>query len=153
MSDQYGSLYRVTPPGIGQPATDTHVSRLDIELGRAHGLLWAFESLYVMVNGGNQYKSGLYRVKDTNGDDAFDDVRLLREISGGGEYGPHAILAHPDGNNLVVVCGNSTKLTAMDSSRVPLVWDEDLLHEHLRTRFYAWCSRARRLDRQGGRRK
>ena len=129
VSDQYGSLYLVTPPGIGQPATDTHVSRLDIELGRAHGLLWAFESLYVMVNGGNQYKSGLYRVKDTNGDDAFDDVRLLREISGGGEHGPHAILAHPDGNNLVVVCGNSTKLTAMDSSRVPLVWDEDLLHE------------------------
>lgn len=129
VSDQYGSLYRVTPPGIGASPDTTRVEKIDIELGMAHGLLWAFDSLYVMVNGGNQYKSGLYRVRDTDDDDKFDTVDLLREISGRGEHGPHAILQHPDGKNLVVVCGNSTKLTEIDRSRVPLVWDEDLLHE------------------------
>ena len=129
VSDQYGSLYEVVPAPIGEPATVTKVMKLDIELGMAHGLLWAFDSLFVMVNGGNKYTSGLYRVSDSDQDGKLDKVTLLREISGGGEHGPHAILAHPDGESLVVVCGNSTKLVEMDDSRVPLVWDEDLLHE------------------------
>ncbi len=129
VSDQYGSLYQVTPAEIGADASQTQVVQLDIDLGMAHGLLWAFDSLYVMVNGGNRYRSGLYRLKDTNGDDRLDEITFLRELKGGGEHGPHAILAHPDGEHLVVVCGNNTKLTEMVGSRVPLVWDEDLLHE------------------------
>ena len=129
VSDQYGSLYLITPSAIGAAPAETVVERIDIDLGMAHGLLWAFDSLYVMVNGGNKYPSGLYRVKDSNGDGELDDVKFLREIKGGGEHGPHAILPHPDGEHLVVVCGNATKLTEFDKSRVPLVWDEDLLHE------------------------
>lgn len=128
-SDQYGSLYQVTPPRVGENNVETKVEKLEIELGMAHGLLWAFDSLYVMVNGGNKYASGLYRVQDTDADGKLDHVALLRELKGGGEHGPHAILLHPDGKNLVVMCGNATKLTEMETSRVPLVWDEDLLLE------------------------
>src|SRR5437867_3728408 len=50
VSDQKGPLYRITPPAIGGPASDTKVEKLDLPLGGAHGLLWAFDSLYVMVN-------------------------------------------------------------------------------------------------------
>src|SRR5947209_3197056 len=50
VSDQYGPLYRVTPPAIGGKALQTKVEKLDIALGGAHGLLWAFDGLYVMVN-------------------------------------------------------------------------------------------------------
>ena len=76
-SDQYGHLYRITPPGIGDDPANTNVEQLDIEIGHANGLLWAFNSLYVVVNsneGIGGRNSGLYRVRDTNGDDQFDSI-------------------------------------------------------------------------------
>lgn len=48
VSDQYGSLYRVTP---GSDAASTKVEKLKVDIGEAHGMLCAFDSLYVMVNG------------------------------------------------------------------------------------------------------
>src|SRR5207244_6280534 len=50
VSDQYGPLYRITPPARGAPPAQTKVEKLAVPLGGAHGLLWAFDSLYVMVN-------------------------------------------------------------------------------------------------------
>src|SRR5947209_4657103 len=47
-SDQYGKLYRITPPPVGT-STGTKVEALAVNIGRAHGLLWAFDSLYVVV--------------------------------------------------------------------------------------------------------
>src|SRR5439155_26671473 len=55
VSDQYGGLFRVTPPAIGGKAEDTKVEKLPIDLGEAQGLLWAFDSLYVVVNRGAKY--------------------------------------------------------------------------------------------------
>lgn len=127
VSDQYGGLYRVTPPAIGGPAEATKIEKIPVDIGEAQGLLWAFDSLYVVVNTGGVYASGVYRVRDTDGDDELDQVELLRKLEGKGEHGPHAVLLAPDGKSLYIVCGNGTKLTDMDSSRVPRVWDEDLL--------------------------
>jgi len=103
---------RVTPPAIGSTG-ETKVEKLDIKFGDqqmsgAQGLLWAFDSLYVVCNGGPG--SGLYRCKDTDGDDQFDEVVKLRDIPGGGEHGPHAIRLSPDGKSLYVIAGNHTKL-------------------------------------------
>ncbi|HAM73904.1 MAG TPA: heme-binding protein [Verrucomicrobiales bacterium] len=127
VSDQYGALYRVTPPAPGHAASETRVEQIPVNLGEAQGLLWAFDSLYVVVNRGGKFESGLYRVRDTNGDDQLDEVRQLRKIDGGSEHGPHAVLLHPDGKSLVVVCGNHTKPTPFDASRVPRAWGEDHL--------------------------
>lgn len=128
VSDQYGGLFRVTPPARGGNAAETKVEPIDVPLGEAQGLLWAFDSLYVVVNRGSKYNSGLYRVKDTNNDDKLDKVELLKRIDGGGEHGPHAVLLTPDGKSLVVVCGNQTRLVRpLKSSRVPQHWGEDLL--------------------------
>ncbi|TMQ01829.1 MAG: c-type cytochrome [Verrucomicrobia bacterium] len=124
VSDQYGKLYRVVPPPVGTSGPIQHEA-IDLPVGKAHGLLYAFDSLYVMVN--EDANRGLYRVRDTDGDDRFDEVKLLRKLEGGGEHGVHAILLGPDRKSLYVVCGNMTKLTEYDSSRVPLDWSEDHL--------------------------
>ena len=138
--DQGGGLYEITPPPVGQvsnlPKTSSgdsgqvgnlpHVKKIPVDIGQAQGLLWAFDSLYVMVNGRN-YESGLYRVTDSDGDGELDKVVQLRKLNGGGEHGPHAIVPHPDGQSLVVLHGNQTKLTELAGSRVPRVWGEDHL--------------------------
>jgi putative heme-binding domain-containing protein len=127
VSDQYGKLYRVTPSAIGKKNAKIRIEPVNVDIGEAQGLLWAFDSLYVVVNTGGKYKSGLYRVKDTDGDDTLDSVETLRILDGGREHGPHAILLAPDGKSLYVVAGDATKLPSFDSSRVPETWDEDLL--------------------------
>ncbi len=126
VSDQYGKLYRVTPPPLG--STDgLKVQPIDLPIGQAQGLLYAFDSLYVMVANEAYQGRGLYRIKDTNGDDTYDEVKLLRKLEGGGEHGPHAILPSPDGKTLTIISGNQCKVPAIDSSVVPLHWSEDHL--------------------------
>jgi len=122
-SDQYGKLYRITVPEIGAGESAT-VEEIPVNLGMAQGLLWAFDSLYVMVNGKG---SGLYRMRDTNGDDQLDDVKLLRAINGGGEHGPHAVVLSPDGKSLYICGGNHTDIPDPETSRLPRTWDEDQL--------------------------
>src|SRR5262245_7659830 len=127
VSDQYGGLFRVTPPEIGGKASDTQVQKIPVDIGEAQGLLWAFDSLYVVVNKGAKYNHGLYRVRDTNGDGELDEVKLLRPLNGGGEHGPHAVILSPDGKDLIVIHGNQTKLTEYAKTRVPPIWGEDHL--------------------------
>src|SRR5262245_2660931 len=77
VSDQYGKLYRLTlpPPNtLDAPRVET----IDLEVGCAQGLLYAFNSLYVMVNEERYQGRGLYRLRDTNGDDKVDEVKQLR---------------------------------------------------------------------------
>ena len=127
VSDEKGSLYRVTPPSPGAKGK-LKVERIPIELGQAHGLLWVGDVLYVVVNGDDKtYQSGLYRARDTNGDDQLDKVEFLHELDLSGEHGPHAVLLAPDGKSLYVLCGNKTPPVKTDRSRVPHVWDEDQL--------------------------
>lgn len=126
VSDQYGPLYRLTPPPLGV-STGLKVERLEVPIGQAQGLVYAFDSLYVMVANEAYQGRGLYRVRDTNGDDQFDEVTLLRKLDGGGEHGPHAIVPSPDGKGLYIIVGNQTRLTEFAGSKVPYDWGEDLL--------------------------
>ena len=137
-SDQYGSLFRLEIPPIGSPdSIQPTVEKLDINMGHAQGLLWAFNSLYVMVNNRTpedldemddeefKVRSGLYRLRDTDGDDQLDDVQQLMRMNGHGEHGPHSIILAPDGESLYVVAGNHTDVIEMDHYRYPHAWDED----------------------------
>lgn len=139
-SDQYGSLYRLEIPPIGSPdSIQPTVEKLDINMGFAQGLLWAFNSLYVMVNNNTpenledmpedafRVRSGLYRLTDTDDDDQFDKVEPLMTMKGHGEHGPHSVILAPDGQSLFVVAGNHTDVVEMDHYRLPRVWDEDNL--------------------------
>jgi putative heme-binding domain-containing protein len=137
VSDQYGPLYRVTPP-LGGESGLTKVERLDLPLGGAHGLCWAFDSLYVMVNegvkiGGVSPRRGLHRVRSRDGGDTFEQPEFLHAVEGAGEHGAHAVLPGPDGKSLYVVCGDSTKMVSpLATSRVPKLWGEDHLLPRLR---------------------
>jgi putative heme-binding domain-containing protein len=128
-SDQYGALYRITPPAIGASG-EPRVEKLAASIGGAQGLLYAFNSLYVVVNEGregSERPSGLYRLRDTKGTDQFDEIKLLRRIEGSGEHGPHAVILSPDGKSLYVVAGNFTKVPDPEVYRAPKVWAEDQL--------------------------
>ncbi|MDG2128541.1 MAG: heme-binding protein [Fuerstiella sp.] len=124
--DQYGSLHRVTPQPPGESGV-VSVEPLSVKIGSAQGLLYAFDSLYVMVSSGAA--SGLYRVTDSDGDDQFDTVVQLQKLTGAlGEHGPHAIALSPDGQSLYVVAGNNTVLPErVETFRSPKNWAEDQL--------------------------
>ena len=100
-------LVRITPAPLNGSGP-TVIEKIPVPLTSAQGLLWAFDSLYVVCNGGPG--SGLYRVTDSDKDDTLDTVEKLRAFSGGGEHGPHAIMLSPDGTKLVIICGNHTKV-------------------------------------------
>jgi putative heme-binding domain-containing protein len=141
-SDQYGSLYRLTLPPIGdssKPKVEKMVvgeikpgdtSNL-IGMGHSQGLLYAFNSLYVMVNndeeGDLKKKSGLYRLQDLDGDDRFETITLLKAMKGDGEHGPHSVILSPDKKSLYMVSGNFTDLPGFDSYKLPSNWKEDNL--------------------------
>jgi putative heme-binding domain-containing protein len=127
VSDQNGPLYRLTVPLAGQPGA-VQVEEIKLDIGHAQGLLYAFDSLYVVVNDKAHGGRGLYRVRDTDGDDKFDKVELLKKFEEtGGEHGPHAVVLGPDKKSIYVICGNQTALPAHDVCRVPPFWGEDLL--------------------------
>lgn len=127
-SDQYGALYRITPPAIGGSPGETKVEKLSIDFGHCQGLLYHAGALYGVVNDEVYQGRGLYRCKDTNGDDQFDTVELLRSFPGkSGEHGPHGVIASPDGKSLYVQCGNQLEEPNCETSRVPRNWAEDQL--------------------------
>lgn len=127
-SDAGGRLVRITPPALGGDPAATKIEPIPVAVGHANGLLWAFESLYVMVCQEGVYEtgSGVYRVRDTNGDDVLDEVKLLRKLHGSGDHGPHALMLSPDGKSITVVCGNATRPTEWQHYQVPPVWKDDL---------------------------
>lgn len=151
--DQYGFLYRITTPPVGS-SDQAQVEQLPTQIGGAHGLLYAFDSLYLMLNetsaipnkGRPDRPSGIYRMKD-NGDGTFGEPQLLRAIQGGGEHGPHSFQLSPDGKSIFFNCGNHTKLPEnMEVSRAARAWDED----HILPRMWDANGHARGILAPGG---
>lgn len=156
VSDQDAlGFYRITAPPIGsKEPTKVEPMNLQFEgkpFSSAQGLLWAFDGLYVTVNG-RDVQNGIYFVKDTDNDDKLDTVTKLVDIPGGGEHGPHALRLSPDGKSLYFAAGNHTHLPFEvkadgepermggpraqqlhatlpegTSSRIAPNWDEDLI--------------------------
>lgn len=124
-------LFRITPAPTGGDPAATRVEKIVVELSSAQGLCWAFDSLYALVTQNAKTPSGLYRIRDTDGDDRLDQVEPLRPLEGRGDHGWHAIVPGPDGKSLYAIAGNNTKSPDLAASRVPLRWSED----HLLPRF------------------
>ncbi|MGE3174784.1 MAG: family 16 glycoside hydrolase [Planctomycetota bacterium] len=122
-SDQSRGLYRVLPAGVNG-RVDTAIEPVDVDLDGCQGLCWAFGALYAVANGAH---SGLYRLTDRDGDDVLDHVEVLRALDGRGEHGAHAVVVAPDGEHLLVLCGNHTAVPELARSRVPHNWQEDAL--------------------------
>jgi putative heme-binding domain-containing protein len=129
VSDQFGGLYRITPPADGTTLSAADVQRVPADIRAVNGMVWAFDALYVGVNDyEKKIPSGLYRISDSDGDDNLDKVELLRAMDARGDHGVHAVVPSPDGKSLFLVTGNSTKPTQLaETSQVPQVWGEDHL--------------------------
>lgn len=73
------------------------VETIDSTLKECRGLLHADGSLYAQCNKPSEGRpTGLYRLRDANGLDRFDEVKLLREFAGGG-HGINDLALGPDG--------------------------------------------------------
>ncbi len=143
--DQSGGLFRVTVPPIGSSA-ETKVEPITADIGGAHGLLFAFNSLYVMVNE-TAGKQGLWRLKYRASNDQFDAPELLCKLDGGGEHGPHGVVLGPDGKSIYFVAGNHTKPPASQTvMRTANAWGED----HLLPRMWDANGHARGILAPGG---
>ena len=129
-SGQSTGLYRITPASPGQDSSDTTVEALNSPVGAAQGLLCVDDDLYAMVTQDRAEGPGLYKLRDTTGDDQYDQTKLLRGLSGIGEHGPHGIALGPDGM-LYTVGGNHTPIPDPERSTVPHRWDEDHLLKRL----------------------
>lgn len=149
-SDQYGTLYRITLPPAGRDEAP-QVEPLTLPngpsgkpLGGAHGLLYAFDSLYVMDN--ETEDTGLWRLTDTNRDDEFNKAELIRKCDGGGEHGTHGIVLGPDGKSIYFANGNHTKLPEKLDYIRPVAIGED----HLTPRMWDANGHARGILAPGG---
>ena len=120
--DQGGQgIFRITLSS-GAPV----IEKVPVPVSGAHGLLWAFDSLYACTNG-QKPGSGLYRITDSDGDDVLDKVKELRRFNGGGEHGPHAVSLSPDGKHLFVIGGNMTTVPEPETSALKMNYAEDQL--------------------------
>ncbi len=122
--DQYGGLFRIRPPALGS-AEPAAVEPLATGLKGAHGVLYAHGSLYVVIN--ESEPTGLYRLRDLDGQGRFGAPELILPLDGGKEHGPHSVLAGPDGRSLYVVNGNFTELPPDLRAGGPVAWAEDHL--------------------------
>jgi putative heme-binding domain-containing protein len=112
--------YRIRIGGtLDQPSAQ--VTRLPVAVSGAHGLEWAFDSLYANVNG-----TGLYRIRETNGDNVPDTADFLNVSNGGGEHGVHDVIVTEDGKGLYFAAGNHSPIGEFTSSTITN-WREDLL--------------------------
>ncbi len=137
--DQYGKIYSFKAPAIGETLKAKDVRPLNLEIGEAHGLLWAHNSLYVAVNKGwddeipddQERASGIYRITDKDGNGTLDIVTMLLKLEGEGEHGPHSLVPSPDGKEIYFIAGNHTLVPdrLKQNSRLPINWDEDNLFE------------------------
>lgn len=129
VSDQFGGMYRITPPAAGQTIDASQVEKVPADIRAVNGMVWANDALFVGVNDYEQkIPSGVYKITDSDGDDNLDKVELLRAIQSKSDHGVHALMPTPDGEGMYLITGNNAKAPKIeDSSPVRQVWGEDHL--------------------------
>ncbi len=106
--EQKGIL-RLTFSDNGAEVIDATVVEETLE--ECRGLLWAHGALYANAND----SKGFYRLRDTDGDDRFDEVKLLLATGGGVGHGRNHLRLGPDGM-IYLVHGNDPWLDEKDEA-------------------------------------
>jgi putative heme-binding domain-containing protein len=91
------------------------------KVGGALGFLHAFDSLYMTS------MKGIYRIRDTDGDDQYDDFQLIQNLRPGYEHSAHSIILSEDKKALYLVVGNHTPVPKEIPTLQPPVWQQDSL--------------------------
>jgi putative heme-binding domain-containing protein len=122
-------LLRLTLPtgSMDRPVVDT----VDTNLWECRGLLFAHGALYANANNAKR----LYRLRDTNQDGRFDELKLLQSTPGGVGHGRNQLALGPDGL-IYSIHGDDVGLPATGASTnsplqhyaedhlVPCAWDK-----------------------------
>lgn len=133
VSDQDSQgVFRLTLPPVGESDTEVKVESLpdfpydpipwgSRTVGGALGFLYAFDSLYMSS------MKGFYRIRDTDGDDQYDEFTLLKKLYVGYEHSAHTIIKTEDGKGLYLVSGNHSRVPEGVDPLQPPVWGLDSL--------------------------
>ena len=143
-------LLRFTLPTNGGPAL--RIETINTNLLECRGLLFAHDALYANANN----SKGLYRLRDTDGDDQFDEVTLLRATPGGVGHGRNQLALGPDGMIYSIhgddvglppegVATNSPLRHYAEDRLLPCAWDKHLFNASARMPF----GHVIRTDRDG----
>ena len=101
------------------------------EIKTAHGMHYLGPG-DLLVNANGPEGTGLYRLRDTDGDDRADVVELIAKSRGGiQEHGPHTILTGPDGFQYVLYGNHAHPDVALD----PASPSRRMREDHLLDRF------------------
>ncbi len=140
-----------------QAATSMSVRRVETintNLLECRGLLFAHGALYANANN----SKGLYRLRDSDGDDQFDEVKLLKATPGGVGHGRNQLALGPDGM-IYSVHGDDVGLPAdgvapgsplrhyAEDRLLPCEWDKHLFNASAKMPF----GHLIRTDKDGGR--
>jgi hypothetical protein len=131
--DQYGDIYSFHIPLPGEKIKPEEIDSVEMNIGYAHGLLWAFNSLYVVVvkspdeEHPEDPSSGVYKLQDLDGDGKLDQVKKILALNGSGEHGPHSLRVSPDGESIYLIAGNFNEVPEHFNSLLPKTWEEDNL--------------------------
>ena len=129
-------VFRVTLAREGDPSSKLSVESLKgfpylpIQWGKrtvggALGFLYAFDSLYMSS------MKGFYRIRDTDGDDTYDEFTLIKPLEMGYEHSAHSIIKTEDGKCLYLVSGNHSRVPKGVGSLQPPVWDLEIGRAHV----------------------
>ena len=105
-------VLRLTLPD--EPEGTPRVELVNETLRGCRGLLWAHDSLYANAHGSN----ALYRLRDTDSDDSFDDVQRLHETVGSSSHGRNDLALAPDGS-IYIIHGEGIQIPDPFTTRVP----------------------------------
>ncbi len=126
---EHGGIH-ILVDGDGDGDYDT-MKEFSSEVRTAHGMHFLGPG-DLLVNSKGPQKTGLYRLRDLDGDDRADEVKLIAASRGQiGEHGPHAIRTGIDGS-LYIMYGNHS---FPDVSVDPLSPSRGLKEDHLLARY------------------
>ncbi len=116
--------------GLGRVTLNKDIKKIKFEIiektfKHSRGVLYAHHSLYVSATN----SKGFYRLKDTNGDDQFDEVKLLKKFDYRSRYGhgSNQVVLGPD-NMIYLVSGNDIAFPEGVSPTSPY---QNPLNDHL----------------------
>ena len=150
---EQAGLLRVT---LGEkPGSPSSIEVINADIPEIRGVVWAHGALYVNSNSHNlrprgkdestrdpvsgrvwphQSVGGLYRLRDSNGDEQFDQVELLGETTITGGHGRNDLALGPDGR-IYLIAGDSVsvpkQVTELTPKIAPFLPGDDRDHGHV----------------------
>lgn len=116
-------IYIVKPSKIGDGTAGTSVTRVNVPLKSAQGLLWFNGSLYASHNSRD---SGVWKLSDSDQDGLLDEQQKIFSAGNDGEHGLHGLILDREEENLLLMAGNMIEIPdSIKQFTMPPNWGND----------------------------